>query len=231
MARAYGSIPHLPGSRTGSADRTVSAGQARLCTVPPGDSRDEVIVQEKLDGSCVAALRDGDRIVALGRGGDEAARSPNPARRLWAAFVGDHADRFRAVLEPGERLVGEWLALAHGTRYVLRHEPFVCFDLMRGTDRLPLDALAARVGEGFVLPGLVHRGAPLDPEAALGRLGAGFHGAIDPVEGAVWRLERTEAGATRVIVVAKYVRASKVDGALLPENSGAAPIWNWHPDR
>jgi hypothetical protein len=55
---------------------------------------------------------------------------------------------------------------------------------------------------------------------SLGPFGA--HGAIDPVEGLVWRLERSGL----VVGRAKYVRAGKVDGALLPENSGQDAIWN-----
>ena len=33
------------------------------------------------------------------------------------------------------RTYPEWLALAHGTRYELKHEPFVAFDLIIGVER------------------------------------------------------------------------------------------------
>jgi hypothetical protein len=51
----------------------------------------------------------------------------------------------------------------------------------------------------------------------------GFHGAVDRVEGAMWRVERGD----ELVLRAKYVRPKKVDGALLPENSGKAAVWNW----
>ena len=226
-SKAYGSIGHLPGSRTGPADRHVPPGHARICTEKARDRRDTIIVQEKLDGSCVAAARIGDDIVALGREGKLAAASPNRARQLWARFVAEQEARFAAVLAPGERLVGEWLALAHGTRYQLAHEPFVCFDLMRGATRAALAELQSRVeSAGFVLPGLVHRGGPMAVTAALDALGAGFHGALDPVEGAIWRVEREINGTTVVDIMAKFVRADKRDGCLLPENTGDEAIWN-----
>lgn len=230
--KAYGSIPHLPGSRTGSADRHLSLAHARVCTERARDSQDHVVVLEKLDGSCVAAARLGDSIVALGREGRLAAHSPNEARRLWAAWVSAHAERFRAVLQPGERLVGEWLALAHSTRYALQHEPFVCFDLLSGNERLTWRELVSRVqAGGFVTPGLVHEGGPLSIKAAMERLGGeGFHGASDPVEGAVWRVERRTGDTARVEFLAKYVRPDKVDGSLLPENTGRAAVWNWRPE-
>jgi hypothetical protein len=226
--KAYGSIPHLPGSRTGPSDHHLDLSLARRCTTRVRDAREVVLITEKLDGSCMAAARVGDAILALGRDGRLAARSAFPLKRLWAQWVAEREDRFRAVLRDGERLVGEWLALAHGTRYALPHEPFVAFDLMRGHERATWAELCARVRPGgFVTAGLVHQGSPLEPEVALARLGSGQHGALDAPEGAVWRVER----AGRVAVIAKYVRPDKCDGALLPEKSGGAEVWNWHPER
>ena len=51
----------------------------------------------------------------------------------------------------------------------------------------------------------------------------GFHGAVDKVEGAVWRVERKES----FDFLAKYVRPNKSDGIYLPEVSGKEAIWNW----
>ncbi|MCY1022691.1 RNA ligase family protein [Pyxidicoccus sp. MSG2] len=205
---------------------------ARVCTERTRDARDHVVVLEKLDGSCVAAARVGDSLLALGREGRLASQSPNESRRLWAAWVAANSARFLAVLQPGERLVGEWLALAHGTRYTLTHEPFVAFDLMRDSERLPWHELTARIGAGgFRTPGLLHEGGPLGIDAAMARLQAGgFHGAVDPVEGAVWRVERREGTGVRVELLAKYVRPDKVDGSLLPENTGRPAVWNWRPE-
>jgi hypothetical protein len=228
--KAYGSIGHLPGSRTGVGDHHVNPGQAALFTSSPRPNH-ELFVQEKLDGSCVCAARIGDQILALGRDGSLASRSPNEGRRLWARWVHDHQDRFLAVLRDGERLVGEWLALVHGTRYKLRHDPFVPFDLMRGPERTPWDAFTDRIREGsFTPPALLHRGGPLPTDEAMRLLGAeGHHGAIDPPEGAVWRLERTVKQQRQVLLVAKFVRSDKVDGAYLPEITGRPALWNWRP--
>jgi len=222
---AYGSIPHLPGSRTGPGDRHVDAASARRClTGRPGES---VLIEEKLDGSCVAVARVESAIVALGRAGDLAAASDNEARRMFAHWVAREAGRFERVLAAGEWLAGEWLALAHGTRYRLAHEPFVAFDLLRAGPREALRAPRAELEEraaraGLTLPAVVHRG-PLDSAAALAALGAGWHGALDPPEGVVYRIER----AGRVTLVAKFVRQGKIDGAYLPENTGQSAVWNW----
>ncbi|AZZ93231.1 hypothetical protein EUZ85_21900 [Hahella sp. KA22] len=225
--KAYTSIPHLPGSRTGLADKHIDANKADMLTTRQRYPDDVVIVQEKLDGSCVAALRTDDRVLALGRDGDLADESPNPARRLWAEWVEEHQARFLDVLEPGERLVGEWLALVHGTRYRLAHEPFVPFDIFTADNRrIPYAAFYRRVTQaGFTPAKTLHVGEPCSVEEALRLLGNGAHGSVDAPEGAVWRLEREE----QALFLGKFVRHGKTDGVYLPENSGRPALWNWHP--
>lgn len=224
IPRLYPSIPHLPGSRCAD-DRTVSTAQARRCTDPAAASG-VVIVQEKLDGSCVAVVREERGVVARGREGRLAAESGNEARRWFAAWVAERAALFEAVLAPGEILAGEWLALVHGTRYALPHGPFVPFDVFCNEKRLGVDALAARLaGTGLPLPHEVHRGAPIAVADAARALGQGGHGAIDLPEGLVYRVER----GGEVVLVAKWVRPGKVDGCYLPENSGAPALHHWTP--
>jgi hypothetical protein len=239
-AKSYGSIPHLPGSRLGPGDHACHEGHARIATERPRDRHDQVLVQEKLDGSNVAvALLDGT-LHPLTRAGYAASTSPFEQHWRFAEWVFARQDRFLAVLREGERLCGEWLMQAHGTRYRLGHEPFVVFDLMVATRRTPYDELVARVAAGaFTLPALLHRGAPLSIGDAMARLGDhGHHGALDRAEGVVWRVERAELvhpgrgseRRRRVDFLAKYVRPEKVDGCYLPELTGQTAVWNWRPD-
>jgi hypothetical protein len=180
------------------------------------DRHDLIIVQEKLDGSNVACLKLEGKILPLTRAGNSAWSSPYEQHQLFARWVLDNEERFAAVLHDGERVCGEWLAQAHGTRYLPPHEPFVVFDLMVGTERLPVDLCALRLRLGqFVTPRELHRGGALSVERARKTL----------VEGAVWRCEREG----RVDFVVKWVRPDKVDGLYLPEMSGRLPVWNWRP--
>ena len=224
--KAYGSIPHLPGSRSGPADHFCHAGQAAICWTKarPGD---RVIVTEKLDGSSVAVANIKGDIVALGRAGYLADTSPYEQHHRFARWVEDNEARFAAVLGPGERLCGEWLAQAHGTRYQLIHEPFVAFDLMRSSKRLPFDVLQAQASAGgFTTAAVLSDGPPCSLEAVIAMLEPSRHGAQEPVEGAVWRVERKGA----FDFVAKWVRPDKIDGCLLPDVSGTGRIvWNWFP--
>ena len=58
------------------------------------------------------------------------------------------------------------------------------------------------------------------------------HGALDSIEGAVWRVERvSKEGAWEVDFLAKFVRHGKVDGKYLPEISGEGEVWNWRPGK
>lgn len=225
--RAYGHIPHLSDSRMGPGDHHCHEGQARICTERVRDRHDEVIVTEKLDGTCVAVARQGDTLCALSRRGYLCASSPFEMHHVFGAWVEQNSQRFFDLLYDGSRIVGEWLAQAHGTRYKLTGEPFVAFDLMVGHERLAYGDFLARIGGRLVVPHELHRGGALSIPEALARLGQhGFHGAIDAVEGAVWRVERRG----RFDFLAKYVKPWKVDGCYLPEQSGQAAIWNWRPE-
>lgn len=240
--KSYGHIPHFPGSRMGPGDHKCSEGQLRIATVKARDKHDRIIVQEKVDGSNVGVARIEDVIIPLTRAGYVADTSPYEQHWRFGEWVYANQNRFLEVLSEGERLCGEWLMQAHGTRYELKHEPFVVFDLMTGHRRLVADELYDRVMlHGFILPRMIHEGDPLSIEDALEGIKSSGHGAIDPVEGAVWRVERNElidprkGGERRWIVdfLAKYVRPDKVDGAYLSDVEGSLnpgkTIWNWRP--
>lgn len=227
--KAYMSILHISGSRLGKSERTIDAHRFKLLTESSQHATDTVIVQEKLDGSCVCAYRKDNEIFALGRAGDLANESPNESRRLWAEWVEINKERFLSLLEDGERACGEWLVMAHGTRYKLQHEPFVLFDIFNSNNQaMNLQKLQHRANQHkFVLPKTIHYGEPITLEQALIKLNDyGHHGAIDKAEGLIWRLERNG----KVMFRAKYVDKNKVDGCYLTETTGNPTIWNWQPE-
>jgi hypothetical protein len=222
----YGSIGHLPNSRMGPADHAVHAGQGRICCEKVRDRHDTIIVTEKLDGSNVGIARVGDAIHALGRAGYPARSSPHEQHRLFADWVDLLEGTFREMLQPGERLVGEWMAQAHGTLYSLPLGPFAAFDLMRDAERAPFDELSTRCARfDIAMPKLLHVGGALSVEAAMALHGDGAHGCQGDVEGAVWRVERKG----QFDFMAKWVRPDKADGKFLPELSGRETVWNWQP--
>ncbi len=223
--KAYGSIGHLPSSRLGKGDHSVPEGQAQICTVKTRDRHDRVIVQEKLDGSCTAVAMIDGAIVALGRAGYLASTSPYEQHRMFATWAEENEDRFREVLREGERLVGEWLAQAHGTRYDLLYSgPWAAFDLMQGAKRIPFDEMRDRVDVAFRRPVLLHDGGPLSVVDAM-TIHETKGWLCESTEGIVYRVERRG----EVDFLAKWVKPDKVDGKYLPEISGEDAIWNWRP--
>ena len=224
--KAYGSIGHLPNSRLGPADHCVTDGQAKICTMKARDKHDKIIVQEKLDGSCVAVARIDGVLHPIGRAGYPASSSRFEQHRLFDRWVWENQDRFLSVLNDGERLCGEWLAQAHGTIYMLlgTYEPFAAFDIMVGANRLPYEPFLERVKSTFDMPKCLHIGGPLSVEAAMKEHQARGVPCDEP-EGVVYRVERNG----KVDFLAKWVRPDKVDGKYLPEISGCEPFWNWRP--
>lgn len=127
------------------------------------------------------------------------------------------------LLNEGERVVGEYLAQAVGTRYNLPHEPFVPFDIMTGKVRAPYKVFQKRITDyDFIPPQLLSIGDPISIDVAMDCIKYSLHGAIDPVEGAIWRVERK--GVVDFLV--KYVRHDKEDGKYFPEVTGGETIWN-----
>jgi len=227
--KCYGSIPHFSFSRLGPSDHYCNPGHEAIATqaFPPKWRKARVIVQIKLDGSNVGVARIKGELVPLVRAGYTAISSPYEMHRVFHDWATDQAHRFE-FLKEGERLVGEWLAQAHGTRYRLPHDPFVPFDLFTADNkRVCNDELRMAIAGQFSPPfELFNRQEPLTQNQLKGLLTAydlvPEHGELEPVEGAVYRVEMDE----KVQFLIKYVRAGKVDGKYLGEHE---PVWNWKP--
>ena len=118
---------------------------------------------------------------------------------------------------------------AHSTRYELCiNPPFAAFDIMIGSDRMPWEYVRFQclMREIAVVP-VISVGPAMSIETALMEIGDyGFYGALDKIEGAVWRVERKGV----FDFMCKYVRPDKEDGIYLPEISGKEPVWNWQPN-
>lgn len=186
--KAYGSIPHLMGSRKGPKDLGVPQGMHDICTAQTRDYHDLIIVQEKLDGSCCAVQKMvGGEIVPLTRAGYHARTSPFKQHHIFADWVEKEQSRFSLILREGQRCVGEWLAQAHGTRYKLKHEPYVIFDIFSDKNKRLLFGYVSfwvcGIGD-FPMPRIISLGhCPLSIEAAMESIKFSGHRAVDPVEG------------------------------------------------
>jgi len=239
--KAYGSIPHLPGSRLGLGDHSVNAGQERICLVKPKEPETTIIVQEKLDGSCVSVAKIDGICVPLIRAGYKAVGSKYKQHKIFDIWAMRNIDRFSAVLNEGERIIGEWILQAHGTRYKAPHEPFVAFDIIKpfteynslgvlynSEERLKYDDFINRLGDSFVTPRLIHKSDQSFPLQKIQESirDASRHGAIDEIEGVVFRIESPK----KVLFLAKWVRPDKIDGCFLPEVTGQEAVWNYEID-
>lgn len=225
----YGSIGHLPNSRLGPGDHSIHEKQASILLEKTRDHKDLIIVQEKLDGANVGVLRLEDgRLVGLTRKGHFCTDSPLEQFQLFQSFIENNKNCFDFLL-CGERVVGEWIAMAHGTRYQIDNDfPFVAFDIMKVHEREVYLNFRIRIGTNLPVAHLLHIGQPISIKKIEKlidiRVGEtyGYHGSLEPVEGAVWRVEREG----KVDFLGKYVRSFKEDGKYFNEDHSKL-IWNW----
>lgn len=233
--KIYDSIALMPGSRLGPSDKQANPSHVRIATEKTRDHHDIVMVQESLDGSNVGVTKLGDgSIVPLTIAGYEAVTSPYEQHHYWAVWVWEHADRFDKLLLPNDWCVGEWCIQAHSTKYVFPDEPFFLFDLFHKGERLIFSELMERnesVRKPFNHPVtyMPESGGAIPLETILEWLEQnpyGHHGAVEPSEGYVWRVERKN----QVDFLIKYVRPDKQDGVYLPELSGRDPVYNYWED-
>jgi hypothetical protein len=224
--KAYGHIGHLPGSRVGKTDRYITPGQAIIATQQTRDKYDNIVIQEKVDGSCVAVCKVNGAILPITRAGNLACTSRFINHHLFYRWVMERIERFDKLLQEGERLVGEWIAQAHGTNYTIlsNEEVFRAFDLMTEDKRLRYEDFMTRVAGKFETVPLISYGPPHTPEWVMDHFPISGCGAAQ-VEGWVWRVE-TRYG---VDFLAKWVRPDYEAGKYLPDISNQNAVWNWRP--
>jgi len=120
--------PHLPGSNVVDADRSLSSEEvAVLC-------RDyEVVIQEKLDGTCVGLFfEDADSPVLLKRGGVIGHREKDQYN-VFRTWVQKRADSLRVLTTDRLVLFGEFLWQTHGLFYDRLPDFFIGYDLLDRT--------------------------------------------------------------------------------------------------
>lgn len=237
--KAYGSIPHLPGSKKLERDdKGLNPGQTRLLT-EEAEPNATVVVTEKLDGTCVSIANIDGEIVPLIRAGYRADTSRWKQHHLFAKWAMRRWEWWNRILKEGERLCGEWLAQAHAVKYNILNKhpklPFRTYDLMRGHERTTHKEIFERFSihsdiRGCLWTPVLHVGDAISIDDAMSKLGKHGHaGAIDKAEGVVYRYERDG----RVLFTAKYVRRDFEAGRYLPgigRPKDAEPIWNWQPE-
>lgn len=226
IPKGYGSIPHLPGSRMHNReDKGLNTGQVKILTEKKRDRHDRIIIQEKLDGSCVGVIRINSNIIPITRSGFTALSSPHRQHHMFHSWAMERSDLFLKILNDGERLMGEWLAMAHGILYKIDGDPFFAFDILDGIKRLPFDAFKHRVNGSFQLPVTLSDGPVLPLDELTELIKVSHHGG-EFSEGAIYRCERNG----EVDFLGKYVNPVHICGKYFSETPEKL-IWNWNQNK
>jgi len=214
ISKNYGSIPHFSFSRLGPGDHYCNPGQEKIMTENTRSWKDLIIVTEKLDGSNVGIIRK-NGIHAITRSGYSANSSNYDQHKMFSVWIKDYNFDF---LDENERIVGEWMYLAHGTKYIIDNQdllfrPFDIFD--KNNNRISYMNFLDRIRyTKFTPPKLLHIGSAVKIKHIEKKLQNIDCIRIEKCEGAVYRCEKD--GIFDFLI--KYVRHNKVDGKYLKEN-------------
>lgn len=222
----YGSIPHLHNSKLGEGDHYIEAGQERILTEKTRDKHDTVFVFEKYDGSNVGIAKCNNKIIALTRSGYEAHTSPYKQHHYFSEWVKQKEGAFSEILSEGERIVGEWLAMAHGVVYTIKNDPVVFFDYFTTKNKRTTYAELCNKADkhGLQLPRLLHSGIAASVEQLLPELNKKtptIQSEAMP-EGMVFRVERKG----EVDFLAKWVRNDFTPGKYCINVADENLTWN-----
>jgi ATP-dependent RNA circularization protein (DNA/RNA ligase family) len=224
--KTYNSIGHLSGSRLGASDSKIDAKTEKCLTVMlPEHMKCFLYIEEKMDGTNVCVVRLHGELRVLSRSGYDCKESPQKQHQMFYRWVMANKEKFNKLLTNNhDRVVGEWLAQAHGTIYNGLSNPFQVFDLYHEKRQLPVSLRtklveqAGLVNVPIVLAGLT--AVPIDVALSCVNKNA---------EGVVYRLEKMKKNATVMEntpwIIAKVVRMEKEDGKYLTDPN--LSVWNW----
>ncbi len=203
--KGYGSIPHLSTSKLNEkADKKICLQQEEILTTEKIKKGEEIIVLEKVDGTNISIMKINNDLYGVVKSGYDVRTSNFEHIRKFQNFLDKNKQKYMKILKNGEKISGEWMIKTHSVLYNLPHEPFIAFDFQSlNKERFSYDELKEICDKYEIIStGLVHRGDSISAALAMDKLGNGFHGAINPPEGIVYRLERKG----KVIFMAKHVR-------------------------
>ena len=221
IPRNFGNIKHLTGSRLKDSGDTLleESIQPYFTEKLQFPKRDKIYVTEKIDGANVGVYKSGGKLHPIMRKGYDVRTSEWGFIKQFADFVSDNTDRFDALLVDGERVCGEWMIKTHSLFYILPHDPFIVFDIIKGVEK-PTRSKFSDIQErcqfnGFTTSTVIHEGDAISVADALALLGNGFHGCQTAPEGLVYRYERDGTFE----MSAKFVSNLNVGGDFMNDES------------
>lgn len=224
--KTYNKIGHLSKSRLGEGDHFIDSKTEAQLTKQLTDPLALIYVEEKLDGSNVCVVRWKGELRCLTRSGYDCEKSNQEQHRMFARWVHNRRDLLGILLcEEEDRVVGEWLVLAHGTKYQVDwgNEAFIAFDLYtKNREVYYFDKIKLFSSVGLKTPRLLHLGGACSTNRAIKLLEEPSYHKPEDAEGVIYRMERM---GNKPSIKAKLVKKNKEDGKYIKDGQ---VIWNWH---
>lgn len=228
--KTYNSIGHLSGSRLGPTDSKIDMNTEKKMTEQfPLHHSCILFIEEKMDGSNVCVVRYEGELVCLSRSGYNCKDSNQEQHRMFYRWVMNHKEQFEELLPTNhDRVVGEWLALAHGTIYKELSSPFMAFDLYKNGIHQSLCNRKDEIDKVHLynVPIILQSENPIPIRIALEYANMKNSNG----EGVVYRMEKRKRNKKdntfyyEPWMIAKVVKQDKEDGKFLKDGQR---IWNW----
>lgn len=233
----FGHIKHLSGSKLIDKEDVLMSveAQKKFTDKVQDPTHDRIIVSEKIDGMNGGAVKKNGLIYPINRKGYDSRQMGTTHEELkplgngWAQWVDDHYETLDELLEEGERLVFENAMFQHTIRYKFKNGNGPVFLLAKfdnNNKKLPFEEnikLAEKIG--ITIPPVLYTGViAIDPRELIRQFPKGLVGAIDGIEGVVYRYEHIDDKGVVNSSYAKYVSNVKfING---DSNKGFSGIMN-----
>lgn len=194
----FGSIGHIDGSKMlDNKDKLLSIEEQSKYTVRKRDTKDLVIISEKIDGMNAGVVKKNGFLYPVNRQGFDVRIMGSVNKELvklgheWAKWVDDNYLLYDSILEEGERLVFENCIIQHTLKYKFRYSPvFILAKYKSNNKRINYETLTELARKNNIQqPPLLNIGLALPPQLVIEQYPKGLVGVQGKIEGIVYNYE------------------------------------------
>lgn len=199
IPKNFGHIGHLTGSKMiDSEDKLISNEEQYKYTVCKRDTKDIVIITEKLDGMNAGVIKKNGSLYPINRKGYDVRIMGEIHQELkilgdgWAQWVDDNYLLYDSILEENEHLAFENCMMIHTLKYKFKSKPiFLLAKYTADNKKINYKSLTdLSKANNIQQPPLLNMGIAIPPKLIIDQYPKGLSGVQGAIEGVVYNYER-----------------------------------------